>query len=103
MKLLLDTHAALWWVNEHEKLSSEAKALLLNDAHTLYLSIASAWEIAIKVSLGKLTELRGGVRAFLAKIERIPVRLLPIEPRHVAIAEFCHLFTATHLTGCLSQ
>jgi PIN domain nuclease of toxin-antitoxin system len=29
MKLLLDTHTALWWVNEHEKLSPEAKAILL--------------------------------------------------------------------------
>ena len=86
MKLLLDTHAALWWVNEHEKLSSEAKLLLLNDDHTLYISIVSAWEIAIKVSLGKLPGL-SGVGVFLAKIKDIPINLLPVTPRHVEIVE----------------
>ena len=37
MKLLLDTHTALWWVNEHEKLSSKAKAALLNNEYTLFV------------------------------------------------------------------
>ena len=87
MKLLLDTHTALWWMNEHEKLSPEAKAMLLNDAHILYISIASAWEIAIKTSLGKLTELKGGVKTFLSKIEDMPVHMLPVLPRHIEIVE----------------
>jgi len=87
MKLLLDTHTALWWVNEHEKLSSKAGAMLLDDAHTLYISIVSAWEIAIKVSLGKLNEFDGGVKAFLAKTEDMPVFLLTVLPRHVEIVE----------------
>ena len=65
MTLLLDTHTALWMVNEHEKLSSNAKAMLLNDAHTLYFSIASLWEIAIKISIGKLSDLSGGVEVFV--------------------------------------
>ena len=39
MKLLLDTHIALWRVNEHEKLSREAKSMLLNDENKLFLSI----------------------------------------------------------------
>ena len=80
MKLLLDTHTALWWVNEHEKLSSEAKAMLLDETCLLYISIASAWEISIKVSLGKLLDFTGGVRAFLAQVADIPVCLLPILP-----------------------
>jgi PIN domain nuclease of toxin-antitoxin system len=87
MKLLLDTHTALWLVNEYEKLSSKAKILLLNDAHTLYISIASAWEIAIKASLGKLPGLNGGVGIFLAKIKDMPVGLLPVTPRHVEMVE----------------
>ena len=73
MKLLLDTHTALWLVNEYERLSPKAKNLLLNNQHTLYISIASAWEIAIKVSLGKLIGLNGGVRTFLSKMEEMPV------------------------------
>ena len=37
MKVLLDTHTALWMVNEYEKLSSSAKALLLNEEHALFI------------------------------------------------------------------
>ena len=87
MKLLLDTHTALWWVNEYEKLSSEAKALLLNDAHTLYISIVSAWEIAIKISLRKLPGLNGGVRMFLEKMEDMPICLLAVTPRQIEMVE----------------
>jgi PIN domain nuclease of toxin-antitoxin system len=87
MKLLLDTHTALWWVNEHEKLSSEARAMLLNEECLLYISIVSAWEISIKASLGKLPGFTGGVRAFLAQVADMPVYLLPIMPRHVEMVE----------------
>jgi PIN domain nuclease of toxin-antitoxin system len=87
MKLLLDTHIILWWVNEHEKLSSEAKAMLRNDANTIYISIASAWEIAIKASLGKLSGFDGGAKTFLTKIKDMPVCLLPILPHHVEMVE----------------
>jgi len=87
MKLLLDTHTALWWVNEYEKLSPKAKAMLLDETHALYISIVSIWEIAIKVSLGKLTELIGGVGTFLVKIKDMPILLLPIEPRYVEMVE----------------
>jgi PIN domain nuclease of toxin-antitoxin system len=87
MKLLLDTHTALWWMNEHEKLSSEARAMLLNETCLLYISITSAWEISIKVSLGKLSGFAGGVRAFLTQVADMPVCLLPILPRHVEMVE----------------
>ena len=87
MKLLLDTHTALWLVNEHEKLSPKAKNLMLDSSHDLHLSIASLWEIAIKVSIGKLTELSGGVNTFIARMENMPIELLPIIPKHIEIVE----------------
>ena len=87
MKLLLDTHVVLWWVDEYEKLSSSAKAMLQSDEHTLSISIVSMWEIAIKVSLGKLRGHDGGVRTFLAKMEELPICLIPLMPRHVEIVE----------------
>jgi len=87
MKLLLDTHAALWWVNEHEKLSSVAKALLSDDSHLLYISIVSAWEVAIKMSLGKLYDFDGGVKEFLAEMEINPVVFLPVKKRYIEIVE----------------
>ena len=87
MKLLLDTHTALWWVNEHEKLSSVAKAMLQSGSHPLHISMASVWEVAIKASLGKLYEFDGGSKAFLAKLANIPITLLPIESRYLEMVE----------------
>ena len=104
MKLLLDTHTAIWWINGHENLSSPAKTMLLASENSLYISIVSAWEVAIKTSLGKLPEFHGGVRAFLAKVYAMPVTLLPVMPLHVEIVEtlpfyhrdpFDRLLTAT--------
>ena len=42
MRLLLDTHTALWLINEHEKLSSKVASMLMDEAHELYISIISA-------------------------------------------------------------
>ena len=87
MRILLDTHTALWMVNEHEKLSPTAKALLRNDKNALFISIASLWEMAIKVSLGKMSELDGGVGVFLSKMENMPIELFPITTDHIGIIE----------------
>jgi PIN domain nuclease of toxin-antitoxin system len=87
MRLLLDTHTALWWVNEYEKLSLPVRNMLLEDANELYISIASIWEMAIKVSVGKLCGLSGGVRIFNATLKRMPVSILPIRQRHIEIVE----------------
>lgn len=53
MKLLIDTHTFLWFVNDEPQLSESAAALLESGA-TVFLSIASVWELAIKVSVGRL-------------------------------------------------
>jgi len=87
MKVLLDTHTALWMVNEYEKLSPSAKALLLNEDNALFISIASLWEMAIKVSVGKLSELDGGMNVFLSNIEGMPIEILPVTADHVKIIE----------------
>ena len=87
MKYLLDTHTALWLVNEHERLPLETRAILLDETHSFYLSIASVWEIAIKASIGKLTEFKGGVKAFLTKIKDSPISILPITPSHIETVE----------------
>lgn len=54
MKLLLDTQVWLWSLAEPERVKDEARALLGDWRNTIYLSAASAWEIAIKSALGKL-------------------------------------------------
>jgi PIN domain nuclease of toxin-antitoxin system len=54
MRLLLDTHALLWWATLHPNLSPRARSAIGDDASEVYVSAASAWEIATKVRLGKL-------------------------------------------------
>jgi len=53
MRLLLDTHTFLWFIDDNPRLSFNAKSLLESD-NDLLLSTASLWEIAIKLSIGKL-------------------------------------------------
>jgi PIN domain nuclease of toxin-antitoxin system len=55
MKLLLDTHVLLWSATEPARLGPAAVAALEDGAHDVLVSVVSAWEIAIKQSLGKLT------------------------------------------------
>jgi PIN domain nuclease of toxin-antitoxin system len=54
MKLLLDSHAFIWWSSEPEKLSSRARACCKDSSNILILSVASVWEMQIKLQLGKL-------------------------------------------------
>jgi PIN domain nuclease of toxin-antitoxin system len=55
MKLLLDTHTFLWLVEGSPNLSAAAQAALADPANDLFLSVASVWELVIKVGNGKLT------------------------------------------------
>jgi len=55
MKLLLDTHTFLWFIVGNTNLSTSARVLIENQTNEKYLSVASLWEIAIKVGVGKLT------------------------------------------------
>lgn len=55
MRVVLDTHAFLWFVGDEPRLSENARALIEDRATNPFLSIASVWEMAIKVGLGKLT------------------------------------------------
>ncbi len=54
MKLLLDTSSFLWFIGNSPKLSRKAQQLIFDFNNEVYLSIASAWEIGIKVSIGKM-------------------------------------------------
>jgi len=53
-RLLLDTHALLWWLAEPERLSAKAHAAIQDSSNQVLVSAASAWELATKVRLGKL-------------------------------------------------
>ena len=54
MRLLLDTHTLLWWLDDHATLSSEARQAIGMPLNEVYVSAVTAWEIVIKKRLGKL-------------------------------------------------
>ncbi len=54
MNILLDTHTFLWFVDDNPRLSEPARVLIESDDSQPFISMASFWEIAIKISLGKL-------------------------------------------------
>ncbi len=54
MKLLMDTQCWLWWFAQPERLNEEAIAHIADEANELWFSVASVWEIGIKVAIGKL-------------------------------------------------
>ena len=59
MRVLLDTHALLWWVADSRRLSERARAAISNEANDVVVSAVSAWEIATKHRLGRLPEADG--------------------------------------------
>ena len=82
MRYLLDTHTAIWALGDKAKLSEAAKGIIDNTSLPLCVSIASAWEIAIKVSIGKLNFI-GGSAFFLEKMQKNGIEVLKIEGSHI--------------------
>lgn len=56
MRILLDTHAFLWWLADSKRLSGAAHASIVDESNDIAVSAASAWEIAIKFNLGELPD-----------------------------------------------
>jgi PIN domain nuclease of toxin-antitoxin system len=82
MDILLDTHALWWFLNGSDKMPDTIKGIILNHENTVYISIASIWEVAIKISIGKLN-FDGGIDRFIEAIESEDFLLLDITPKHI--------------------
>jgi PIN domain nuclease of toxin-antitoxin system len=54
MRLLLDTHALLWWLADDDQLGSQARELIEDPGNDVLVSVVSLWEIVVKVRVGKL-------------------------------------------------
>jgi PIN domain nuclease of toxin-antitoxin system len=88
VKLLLDTHAFLWWVEGAPALGRRAKAAVTNSDNEVFFSIASCWELAIKISLGKLRLTQRLDRFIPEQLTLNGFSLLAMELRHVvAVAD----------------
>jgi PIN domain nuclease of toxin-antitoxin system len=85
MKLLLDTHALLWFIAGSAKLSAEARILIENEANEKFVSIASIWETAIKVSIGKISLSAPFDDLFPHQLELNGFVLLPVKVEHTSI------------------
>jgi len=84
VKLLLDTHAALWFLSGDERLGEGAKRHLLDETNRVLLSAAVVWEVTLKRSLGKLAV----PDEYLALLLGAGVQALPVSLAHAAaIAE----------------
>lgn len=81
-RALLDTHSFLWFVTADPKLSASAERLISAGSNELLLSVASIWEMAIKVSIGRLP-IPEPLDTFIPEhLRRNRIGLLPIEPTH---------------------
>lgn len=94
MKLLLDTQVALWAITDSPKLGAVARELILSTRHTVYVSAASLWEIAIKHALGRgdmpidaaraahFFEQAGYESIAISPAHAVAVALLPSQAQH---------------------
>lgn len=83
MKLLLDSHAFLWWLVEDPKLTADARQAIADPASIVHVSAATVWELSIKATLGKL-DLGGS--DLVEEIEANGFVELPMTARHSLVA-----------------
>ncbi len=86
MKVLVDTHAFLWFMTGDARLSRAARRAIEGGENGWWLSAASVWELAIKSSLGRLT-LPAPASEYIADKVQSGLRLLDIEWPHAAAVE----------------
>ena len=86
MKLLLDTHALIWWLNDNPKLSEVARAAIVEPTNDVFVSAATAWEMATKVRRGRLPEAVQVVADFHALLDAQEFEPLMVTTRHGLMA-----------------
>lgn len=82
MRLLLDTHALLWWWQGNPRLSRTARDAIAREAAETYVSAATAWELATKVRIGKLPEARRLAEGFVEGLTEQGIFMMPITVAH---------------------
>ena len=82
MRPLLDTHALLWWLSDDPALTRAARMVIAETRNTIFVSAASAWEIATKVRLGKLPTAADLTTDFAGYLQREGFQILAISGEH---------------------
>ncbi len=83
MRLLLDTHVLIWWSSSSERLSTNVYNLVTDPSNTLLFSIASIWEMQIKVQTGKLNLISPLPNLIENQQQKNKIHLLPIDISYV--------------------
>ena len=83
MKLLLDTHSFIFYVDRPDALPSAARAAIEDSSNELFLSLVSPWEMQIKSTLGKLQLSKPAAELVQAELDRAAIQLLPITLHHI--------------------
>src|SRR5574337_696218 len=106
MKLLLDTHALLWWWLDSPQLPDSARRLIADEANPVFVSAASAWEIATKHRLGKLPGADAMLSRFHELIQADGFQHLPITWSHAVRAggyELAHRDPFDHMLAAQAE
>jgi PIN domain nuclease of toxin-antitoxin system len=82
LRMLLDSHALLWWILDDPALTPTAREAISGMNNTILVSAASAWELAIKLRAGKLPEAAELISNFSIEVDREGFQLLPISAEH---------------------
>jgi PIN domain nuclease of toxin-antitoxin system len=98
MRILLDTHVLLWWLDDSEQLGSRHRALIEATETDPWVSAASIWEVSIKTKEG-LLEVDGDL---VGSIHASHLSILPITESHAWAAGSCPNTTPTPSIGCSS-
>jgi PIN domain nuclease of toxin-antitoxin system len=80
LRLLLDTHALLWWLAGDSRIESKAQDLITDPANDILVSSVSLWEIVVKVRVGKL---EADIGEIVAAIDAQGFEMLDIHPKHL--------------------
>ncbi|ANY79505.1 twitching motility protein PilT [Microvirga ossetica] len=80
MRILLDTHTLLWWLEGDPRIERQAQDLIADPANDILVSIASLWEIVVKVRVGKL---EADIRDIVSAINAQGFETLEIRPEHL--------------------
>ncbi len=87
MRILIDSHVFVWSLLKDPRLSTKAKGLLRSDEHEMYFSLASLWELSIKIRLGKL-HTPGSTVAFIHdSLKENSIAVLPVRYEDLLLLE----------------
>ncbi len=82
LKILLDTHALIWWLFDEPKLCNIARTHISHPQNDIYVSSASAWEIATKYRIGKMPEAKELLQNYQEILQQAHFTELPITTKH---------------------